>query len=344
MSILVTGATGFLGAYLTRQLVAEGFKVRVLYRATSRKDLLADIAHEIDWVEGDILDTMSLEDAMQGITKVYHCAATVSFQDGNDNALYKVNVEGTANVVNTALYLGNIRLLHVSSTAAIGRKENETHINEQSKWERNKINSRYAESKYLAEQEVWRGITEGLDAVIINPAMIIGAGYWGEGTGRLFQRVWSGMWFYTKGTNGFVDVRDVAQLMILLMESKMTEKRFIVCADNWTYQRFFTELAKELHKKPPTMAVTRTISEIAWRLEATKAFFTRSQPLITRETAATANGTYIYNNQLLTTLLNYTYIPLSVTIADTAREFIASKEKNAPFALLSSRYQKTKTI
>jgi dihydroflavonol-4-reductase len=321
MSILITGATGFLGAYLARHLLNEGFSVRALRRPNSRMELLTDIADKIEWVEGDILDEMSLEAAMQGITKVYHCAAAVSFQGGDAEMLFNINVEGTANVVNAALYIGNIRLVHVSSTAAIGRKENETHINERSKWERNSLNSCYAESKYLAEQEVWRGITEGLDAVIVNPAMIIGAGYWGEGTGRLFQRVASGMRFFTKGTNGFVDVRDVAQLMVLLMESNITEKRFIICAENWTYQQFFAEIAQHLHQKPPTMAVTKLMSEVAWRLEAAKAFITRNAPLVTRETAATANGTFIYDNQLSVKTFHYSYIPLKNTIAETAALF-----------------------
>jgi len=215
----VTGGTGFVGAYLLRYLVQEGVRVRALRRADSPMDLVAEIADKVEWVEGDILDVPFLETAMEGVDNVYHCAATVSFDPRDREHMMKVNIEGTANIVNICLSLNIRRLLHVSSIAALGREADTPHVNEAAKWSDSPLNSNYAISKFKAECEVWRGMAEGLDVVVVNPSVIVGSGYWEKGSSALFKTIGKGMKYYPAGGTGFVDVRDVARASIGLMNS-----------------------------------------------------------------------------------------------------------------------------
>lgn len=184
--ILVTGGTGFLGSYLLRALVTAGKPVRALYRRHI-PDQLLDVKDRVEWVQGDVLDVGSLEEAMQGVAQVYHCAAIVSFHPDRRAQMLKINVEGTANVVNIALDAGVKKLVHVSSVAALGRAKEQAAINERSQWEESSNNSYYAISKHLSEMEIWRGIAEGLPAVIVNPSIILGSGYWHDGSGMLLK-------------------------------------------------------------------------------------------------------------------------------------------------------------
>src|SRR6185295_8650851 len=177
--ILVTGGTGFLGMQLLRELVKRGEKVRAIKRSGSTSFLEEEFTRQIEWVEGDVLHIPALEEAMSDCEKVYHCAAVVSFLPKDHERIMKVNVEGTANVVNVALEKKIKKLVHVSSVAAIGSSRNDEVVNESTEWESG--NSNYALSKFLGEREVWRGIAEGLNAVIVNPSLIIGAGNWNEG-------------------------------------------------------------------------------------------------------------------------------------------------------------------
>ena len=184
--ILVTGATGFLGAYLLRQLVTQGHAIRALRRANSPMHLVEDIADLVEWVEADILDIVALETAFEGVTHVYHCAAMVSFHPRDVDRMMKINVEGTANIVNLSLSFGVQKLVHVSSIAAVGRSKERPQLDESSKWTTSKLNTNYAISKYMGEQEVWRGHAEGLAVGIVNPAIILGSGFLATRLGPLF--------------------------------------------------------------------------------------------------------------------------------------------------------------
>jgi dihydroflavonol-4-reductase len=324
--ILVTGGTGFLGSHLLRKLVNVGEPVRALYRSKIPSQL-QDIQDKVEWVIGDVLDVCALEDAMVGIDKVYHCAAVVSFHPGNHTQMMKVNVEGTANVVNMAIDAGVKKLVHVSSVAAIGRAKGNGVIDEGCEWQEGKNNSQYAVSKYLAEMEVWRAIAEGLEAAIVNPSIILGGGFWEDGSGMLIKNAWKEFPFYTEGINGFTDVEDVATVMIHLMESEIKGQRFIISADNWKYRDLFNEMAVQLGKKPPHIAVKPWLAEIVWRLEAVKTKFTGKKALLTKETARTAQLKVYYNNSKIQTVLpEFQFTPLKETITRMCSVFLEQKK------------------
>lgn len=323
--ILVTGGTGFLGSHLIRALVAAGKPVRALYRQQP-SPRLQDISDKIEWVPGDILDIFTLEDALVGVTQVYHCAAIVSFQAADKDRLLKINVEGTANVVNMALDAGVEKLLYVSSVAAIGRARENAAVNEACEWEDSKNNSRYSISKFQGEMEVWRGIAEGLDAVIVNPSIILGSGFWDDGSGVLLKNAWKEFPYYTGGVNGFVDVEDVVHAMIQLMDSDIHAERFILSADNWDYQRLFTTMANALGKKPPHIAAKPWMAEVVWRLEKVKGMITGKRPLVTKETARTAQmKVYYENNKVINALPGFKFRPLEDTIQRIAAAFLKER-------------------
>jgi nucleoside-diphosphate-sugar epimerase len=323
--ILVTGGTGFLGSHLIRALVTAGKPVRALYR-NQPSSRLQDISDKIDWVQGDILDVCTLEDAMQGISQVYHCAAVVSFQSADQAKLMKINVEGTANVVNLALDAGVKKLAYVSSVAAIGRAKDNGAVNEDCEWQESSNNSRYAVSKYQGEMEVWRGMAEGLDAVIVNPAIILGSGFWNDGSGALLKNAWKEFPFYTTGVNGFVDVEDVVKAMILLMDSEIEGERFILSAENWDYQQLFTTMAHALGKKPPHIAVKPWMAEMVWRMEKIKGMITGKHPLVTKETARTAQlKVYYENRKVLQALPTFHFKPLETTIKEISANFLQER-------------------
>jgi dihydroflavonol-4-reductase len=315
--ILVTGGAGLVGYELIKQLLAQGKTVKAIYNKTPLK--FTNIRSLIS-VPCDILDVYALEDAMQDITEVYHCAAIVSFAPKDENKLYKINVEGTANVVNACLNAGVRKLVHVSSVAALGRIRVGEMINETMQWTPETSNSKYGHSKYLAEMEVWRGVAEGLNAVVVNPVIILGAGNWNDGSSKLFKSVYDGFPWFTTGTSGFVAIRDVANAMIQLMQSDITAEKFIISAENTTYQSILNMIAKGFNKKAPSKKVTPFLAAITWRLEAIKSKFTGSTPLITKETAATSLAEVKFdNNKLLKFLPEFSYSNLEEEISNACK-------------------------
>ena len=337
--ILITGATGFVGSYLTRYLVKNGYtNIVCMKRTTSRMDLIADVADKVTWAEGDVLDAPFLENILRGhqIQQIYHCAAVVSFDPRDREEMYKINVVGTENVVNAALEVGIEKLIYTSSIAAIGRVEHEPWVRETNKWQRSPLNSHYAISKFQAEQEVWRGIAEGLTAAMVNPTVILGSQFWEQGTGRLFKQVWEGLRFYTEGSTGYVDVRDVARFMVKLMESPIDNQRFILNGENMKYKTMFEKIAAIFNKKAASIAVSPFLAGIAWRVEWVKSRFTGRRPLITKETARTSATTFYFDNKKsLATFSDFKYTDISATIAETAQQFLESEKKGQPFAALS---------
>ena len=312
--ILVTGGTGLVGAHLLFELTAKGAKVKALKRKNSSLSLVQKVFKNhgsfhvkqwdlITWYDGDVLDIGSLEDAFDGVGYVYHAAAVVSFQGADKSIIAKTNHSGTANIVNMALEKKITKLVYVSSIGTLGRAERDEEVNETHFWS-NKKSSVYSTSKFNAEQEVWRGMAEGLNAVIVNPSIIIGPGDWSHGSPQLFSTVWNGLKFYTTGTNGFVCVNDVAKIMILLMNSGIHGERFIVSSENVSYKQLFIWIAEELGVKGPKFKAGSVLSAISWRFLAFKSILTRKNPTITRETAQTAQQNYRYSNKKIKTALN----------------------------------------
>ncbi|MGZ5248145.1 MAG: NAD-dependent epimerase/dehydratase family protein [Flavitalea sp.] len=323
--VVVTGGTGFLGAYIIRELVEKGYRVRALKRSSTIPSFIEPaIFSSVEWVDGDILDTISLEEAFEGAEAVIHSAAIVSYHSKDKEELYKVNVEGTANVVNLALEANIKRLVFVSSIASIGRSKEGDKVDEDRKWEDNNTNSHYAISKQMAEREVWRGIAEGMEAVIINPSTILGYGDWNKSSSAIFKSVYNQFPYYSNGINGFVDVEDVAKATVLLMESEISGKRFIASSENWSFKQLFYTIADSFNKKRPTIEATPFLSGLAWRLEKIKSLFGK-KILLTKESAKLANSTtYFDNSRILDALPGFQFTPLTTTIERACKKYMGN--------------------
>jgi len=313
--ILVTGATGFLGAELVKQLTEQHLEVRAIKRSSSTIPALLQNNPLVTWHIADINEPESLAEAFEGITKVYHCAAFVSFDPKDKTKLIKINIEGTANVVNLCLD-NHIRLLHVSSIAALGYAKEGELISEKHFWDYDPKAHNYAISKYQGEMEVWRGIAEGLDAVIVNPAVIIGKNSSYNGSGAIFKLVKDGLKFYTNGATGIVDVEDVAKCMILLMESDITAERFTLSADNLHYKDFFAQIAKGFGIKAPATEAKPWMLGIAWRVAKLASVFTGKPAALTKDAARSSFNLSYYSNKKITDTLNFKFKPLKQSIAE----------------------------
>ena len=323
--ILITGASGFLGQHLTRFLAAKGLPVRALYLNTPPSQEMKDLS-VVEWVKCDLLDIFAVEEAMVGIEEVYHCAAMVSFDPKDRAEMLHFNKEAAANIVNQAVLQGIRKMVHVSSVAAIGRSgESQKEITEEEEWGESKYNSAYGLSKYMAETEVWRGIGEGLNAAIVNPGIILGAGDWDSGSANLIKVVAKGFPFYTTGVNSWVDVQDVVGAMYLLMGCEITAERYILSAGSFTYKEVFGLMANGLKIKPPSIHANKLMTGVAWRYASVKSKFNGKKPLITKETAETARGTSIYNNtKFLKAFPTFAYTGIGQTISNMAQCYLES--------------------
>lgn len=323
--ILVTGASGFLGRHLVERLSREGQPVRALYNHTVPSDALQSL-HNVAWQKADLLDVYDVETSMKDVQQVYHCAAIVSFDGRDREKLLHTNIETTTNVVNAALDTDVKKLLYVSSVASLGRGNVEKEITEETEWEESPHNSVYSKSKYFAEMEIWRGMAEGLDAVIINPAIILGEGDWEKGSAKLIKTVDKEFPFYTDGVNGWVDVKDVAEIAVALMKSGISEERFIVSAGNFSYKELFTLMANALQKRPPHIKAGKFLTGLVWRWSTFKSWFTPNRPTVTQETASTAQKKVYYNNRkLLQALPQFCYTPMETTVQRMAKQYLADK-------------------
>jgi nucleoside-diphosphate-sugar epimerase len=319
--ILVTGGAGLIGNELIKQLLDTGEKVKAIYHSAP-----IPFSHpSLEIVQCDILDITMLEEVMEKITHVYHCAALVSYDPKDKEQLLKINIEGTANVVNACIDAGTEKLVHVSSVAALGRIREEEIVTEKMNWTEETSNSIYGKSKYYGEMEVWRGIGEGLKAVIVNPSLILGGDNWETGSSAIFKNAYNEFKWYTDGVSGCVDVRDVATAMILLMNSEITSERFILNGENLPYREIFSSIAKSFGKKPPSKKVTPFLAELIWRLEAIKTRFTGNKHLLTKETARTAQAkVYFDNSRILRALPQFHFTQIKDTIEFTCQRM---KEK-----------------
>ncbi|MBW4888245.1 NAD-dependent epimerase/dehydratase family protein [Mucilaginibacter sp. HMF5004] len=312
--MLVTGATGFLGAEVVKQLAATGDNITCTKRELSKipQQLLA--IQNIRWLDADVLDIPALDDAFDGITHVYHCAAIVSFNPARKAEMVKTNVEGTANIVNLCLKNG-VRLVHVSSIAAIGMAKPGQLTTENNHLEETPHEDGYAISKYESEMEVWRGIAEGLDAVIVNPSLIIGAAAGTEGTGKIFAGVRKGMKYYTGGSCGFVDVEDVAKSMIALMDTDITGKRYIINAENWTWKNLLTEAAENFDLKPPQREAKPWMLGLAWRVSVVLGAISGFRGL-DKVSAQAASKSMNYCNKKIKKAIGIEFKPVSKSIGE----------------------------
>lgn len=292
--------------------------VRALYH--SRKP--AKEYNNVEWFQADVLDITAMEDAFEGVTHVYHCAAMVSYDPRYHDAMMAVNVEGTANVVNLSLDYNIRKLVFVSSIASLG-KDDTQFITEKTEWKKEESLSKYSESKYLAEMEVWRGIAEGLEAVILNPGIILGEGDWNQSSTNLFKIVYDEFPFYTKGATAWVDVNDLVAVMIRVMKENIINDKFIVSAGNYTYKEIFDTMATHMNKKKPHILARPWMISIVWRWQYLKALLFGTKATITRETAQSAQSISNFDNtKLLTALPDFQYVSMETSIKRIAASFM----------------------
>lgn len=331
--ILVTGSTGLVGSHLLYNLVSNNEKVRAIYRSKHKLELVKNVFatytanvtplfEAIEWVQADILDIPALLDAFKNITHVYHCAAFVSFEPDKYKLLRKTNIEGTANIVNLCISNNIKKLCHVSSIATLGKTLNNETITEETIWNPEDDNNVYAITKYGAEMEVWRGTQEGLNAVIVNPGVILGAGIWHFGTGSLFKKAHNGFKYYTSGTIALIAVSDVVVIMTHLMKSDIVNERFVLVAENWTYKHFLKTLALSVKANPPKKMATHLLLSLGWKLDWLKHKLTGKRRLLTKHLKVSLTTETNYSSDKLKIALAYHFKPIEETILEIGRFYL----------------------
>jgi len=315
--ILVTGGTGLVGAHLLLHLAGNDKKVRALYRSDATVAKTRNLFtlknnpnfERIEWVKGDINDIPSLEDALLGVDTVYHCAAYISFEPKDEDILRKVNIEGTANMVNCALDFGVTKFCHVSSIAALGdAKDSSESITEETEWNPEVRHGDYAISKYGAEMEVWRAWQEGLNVVIVNPGLIFGEGFWDAGSGKIFKAVHSGQYFYTKGTCGIVAVEDVVKAMIQLVATDTNGERYTIVANDVSYKEMLDTIADGMKKSRPGVYASPWLTSVAWRMDWLFSKLLRQKRKLTRSMAKSSHNFENYDNSKIVSKLDFTFL------------------------------------
>jgi len=336
---IVTGATGLVGSHVLVHLVKNKCRVIALKRENSNTKLVQqlfdwyglsndDYVKYIDWKIADVLDIDSLEELIQHDYDVYHCAAQVSFNPSQKDNLLNTNVQGTANLVNVCLLKKVRKLCYVSSVATLSLNKGETIINENSFWKNTGNESVYAQSKYLAEMEVWRGIEEGLNAVIVNPTVIIGPHDFTKGSAKMIGTSGNGLMFYTNGISGFVDVNDVAKAMIILMNNDVNSERYLLNMDNIPYKTFFEKVSEKINAKPPIIPVNSLLSGLAWRIAKIKSIITNTEPLITKETSYAAMQQNFYDASKFKKQFSYNFIDLNNCLENACNYYLKHKQND----------------
>ncbi len=331
--ILVTGGTGMVGAHLLFKLIQSGESVRAIYRSKKaiQKTLRVFsyysedselLLSKIDWVKADIANIPALEAAFQGVEKVYHIAALVSFDERYAKIMRAINIDGTATIVNLSVAFGVQKLCFVSSIASIAKSVQKPLIDEEDEFNLLTNNYSYAITKYGAEMEIWRGAQEGLDVVIVNPGVILGPGFWKENSGVLFAMIFKGSPFYTEGLTGFVGVDDVVSIMVKAMNSNLKSERFILVSENISFKTVLFYIADSLQKRRPKVKVNSFIAEVGWRLSLVKSIVTGSENSFSKHTAKSMNNKYYYNSEKVKKAFGFEFEKMEDVVKKTANVYI----------------------
>jgi len=330
--ILVTGGTGLVGAHLLLKLTEGTMPVRAIYRNEKRiaatRNLFSNQGKEelfgkIEWIQADIIDIPSLEDAFKNVTYVYHCAALISYDPADEKKLHKVNIEGTANMVNCALAADVKKFCHVSSIAALGDlKPGESIITEETEWNPEKRHSDYALTKHGAEIEVWRARQEGLPIVIINPGLIFGYGFWEQGSSQIIQSVKKGQQFYTKGLYGIIAVEDVVEIMMRLMDGNFEGERYTLVAENIACNHLLNTIADDMNKKRPSIYATKALTSFAWRADWVLSKLLLRKRKFSRDVARSSHNTETFDNSKIIKALHYNFIEMKPYLKKLSAAFI----------------------
>lgn len=327
-NILVTGATGFIGGYILRELMHRGYQnITALRRPSSRTEMIADLENKVNWKTGDLLEVDTIYEAVSEADVVIHSAALVSFAPADRDALYEINVQGTANIVNACIEADIDHLVHISSVGAITKKTNGHKIDEKTPWVDDKYTSHYGRSKYLGELEVWRGMAEGLSATILNPTIVLGAGPWHSSSCEIFMKIYDGFRFYTPGSTGFIDVRDVAGFAVKMTEEPRPGHRYILSEGDYTFREIFSEIADGLDKKPPSVNAPRWVARSLILVDKMKTGVTGQRPIVTPDTVRNAYENFSYDTGKARQL-GYEFIPVARTIRETTNLLKEAAQEN----------------
>ena len=331
--VLVTGATGLAGTHILVKLARQKHSIRALYRAEARKEQAKRVfCHyfpgeetlfdTIEWFKTTINDVPTLSEAFEGVTQVYHCAAKISFDPSHQKKLRKINIEGTANIVNLCLIHRVKKLCYMSSIATLGESPSGGSLDENAEWDPEIPNSVYAITKYGAEMEVWRGIQEGLNAVIVNPGIIIGPGFYNGGSGFLFKRIHAGMNYYTTGTTGYIAINDVVNIMYHLMIEDLNTQRYILVGENLSYKDVFDMIAKALNKPLPKKQATPYLLYLGYYLQWIGHIIFGTRRFIFKASIRSAFAHSRYKNDKVKKALKYRFTPVAEAIKETATLFL----------------------
>jgi dihydroflavonol-4-reductase len=335
--IVITGATGFVGSYILKYFWSQGYSnIHASRRSSSSMDMLGEIADKIQWYEADLVDVPQLELLIDQATLVIHTAAMVTYQKKHRDQLFKTNVEGTANIVNVCLAKNVQKLLYVSSIAALGKDEFTKIISENQEWENSDIHSDYAVSKYQAELEVWRGQEEGLDVAMVNPGVVLGAGKWSDSSLAILKTVANGVKFYPIGSNGFVDVRDVAQMVYALLDKNISGERITAVAESIKIKDLIWTIADKISAPRASIEVKKWMIPILWRAAYIWGIITNKDAFINKPTLESTSRDWTYNNQKSKDLLGIQYRSLEQSIGDMCDAYNLSVKQGKDYAVFRS--------
>ena len=334
--ILVTGGTGLVGSHLLYQLTQKNETVRAVFRSEESLQRVRSVFSyytdevevffsKIDWRQADITDIPAMIPLFEGITQVYHCAALISFDSKDYREMRKVNIHGTAIIVNLSIDAGVQKLCYVSSIAAIGNELKKPKADEESEWTGNAKNHGYAITKYGGEMEVWRASQEGVKVVIVNPGVILGSGFWNSGSGKMFSQIYEGFQFYSDGVTGFVGVKDVVNVMCQLMESPLHNERYILVAENKSYKEVLFSIADAFEKKRPFQLVKPWQTELFWRWERLVSLFTGKRPRLSKYAAKSLHTKTMYSSEKIEKAFAYRFQKISKVIEETCKEYLLFK-------------------
>lgn len=333
MNAAITGATGFIGTYLSYYLLSNGYKVIALKRDTSSIEMslkvfkhLNDLEgksisfNDIEWVNGDLFDADSLDELTSKCDVCFHAAAMVSFNNKLADEMMKINVEGTTQVVNACVQNQVKKLVMISSVAALPNQNDKPVIDETFQTTTFfKFESAYGISKYRAEMEAWRAHGEGTDVYVVNPTVVLGAWRFKASSVQMFNAVDKGMPFYSKGTGSFVDARDVAQMTISLSENEANaNKRFILCGGSLSYKDFLQQIAQLINAKKPSIGVGKNLSVFIATIWQLLGKITGKSAPLTPAMARAANRHFTYNTQKVQKATGLAFMPVDKTIKWTA--------------------------
>ena len=334
--ILVTGGTGLVGAHLLYHLTLNDEKIRAIYRdkksIESVKKVFSFYTDEvenqfskIEWFHADITDIPLMIPAFIDVKKVYHCAALVSFNPKDYLEMRKVNIHGTAIVVNLSIDAKIDKLCFVGSIASVGNAVNGNLITEENEWNKETDNSGYSITKFGAEMEVWRAGQEGIKVVIVNPGVILGSGFWQQGSGKLFSKISSGFNYFTEGVTGFVGVKDVVKAMILLMNSNVNNERFILVSENRSFKEIFFLIADFLKKERPAKRIKKWQTAIFWRIAWVFSKLTGKEPLLTKYSAKSAHSKSFYSSEKIKKTIGFEFENVKRVIKEACKNFNSSQ-------------------